>query len=188
MTTQDSQTVPRLIFVDFMYAIVVGSAFPLIAPLEMSFRFFGLLFLLLVVLEDFYLYHTQIVAPSQAHGSSFLALVVEMCILLAWYLGAIAFPENPRVFLTAFAAFFALKWLAGLAHFAALRELRTWRFYRCFSFLIPLAGCVVVLFVGGDGRLSSPSISGTVAGAWALQTAIWWSVTKRQERITGIAA
>lgn len=184
--------VPRLTFVDFMYAIVVGSAFRLIAPppdkpLELSFRFLGILFLLLVVLEDYYLYHTQILKPSQPHQSSlsdFWVLVLEIGILLAWYLSTIAFPANPKVFLAAFSTFYALKWLAGLTHFAATAQLRSWRFYRYFSFFIPLTGCVGILFVDADGGLISPLVLGLLAGAWFVQVAIWWTVTKRWAQST----
>lgn len=175
----NANQVPRLAFVDFMYAIVVGSAFPLIAPLEVSFRFFGMLFLLLVVLEDFYLYHSEIQGSDQLGGGGFFALIMEISILLAWYLSAISFPGSARAFLIAFAAFYLLKLLAGFAHFTAVAQVRSWRFYRSLSFLIPFATAAILAGVASDEGLRSAIVWPLIMGASILQVLVWWMVTRR---------
>jgi hypothetical protein len=112
----------RSMFVDFMYAIVVGSALPLLNSEHLNLsdvRFWGILFLLLVVLEDYFLYETQI-APFQQPGKiSPIALFLEVAILVSWYFSALAVSakENRTTwFVAAFGLFYLLKFTAGVAH------------------------------------------------------------------------
>ena len=182
--TKSVQAKTRIAFVDFMYAIVIGSAFGLVPPLELSFRFLGLLFLILVVLEDFYLYHTQIVGRQERQIPSFLALVAEIAILLAWYMAAISFPDKSNSSLACFSAFFALKWVAGFAHFAKLGKLRSWEFNRNLTFLIPMFTAVAVIMIRGNTRLSSTGTWLPVMLSWFVNVLIWWGVTRRNYRET----
>jgi Putative Ig domain len=112
----------RSMFVDFMYAIVVGSALPLLNSEHLNLsdvRFWAILFLLLVVLEDYFLYETQI-APFQQPGKvSPIALFIEVAILVSWYFSALAVSskENRSLwFVTAFGLFYSLKFTAGVTH------------------------------------------------------------------------
>ena len=178
--------VPRFAFVDFMYAIVIGAAFPLIAPLEQSLRFVGLLFLLVVILEDFFLYHTQVATVTVEEAKTFRALLAEIGVLLAWYLSAIAFPASVRAFLLAFAAFYLLKWLAGLAHFSSLRQARSWRFYRTYSFFLPVLVSVILLY-WHDEVSAFPVLWIIAALASVIQMAIWWLITKRMSNQPRVA-
>ena len=175
----------RVAFVDFMYAIVVGTAFALVAPVDLSFRFVGLLVLILVVLEDFYLYHTQIAVHAHRGIPSFSALAFEISILLAWYLAAASFPDAPHAFLAAMAAFFVLKWSAGLAHFGSLGELRSWRFHRNHAFILTAGTCAAVAVLNGSTAMEAPRMWLPVLVAWILQLGIWWSVTRSMERREG---
>jgi hypothetical protein len=93
-------------FVDFIDAIVIGAVFTSIAPVEISFRFFGILFLLIVILEDFYTAHTQLATLGTPQiALRFPPLVVELAISLFWYLSAVAFPERKSAFLVALGCF-----------------------------------------------------------------------------------
>ncbi len=176
------QATTRIAFVDFMYAIVVGSAFGLVPPFELSFRFLGLLFLILVVLEDFYLYHTQIVGRRETQIPSFSALVAEIAILLAWYLTVLSFPGKAASCLICFACFFALKWFAGLAHFAKLARLKSWEFRRNVTFLLPMLTAIVILISRAYANLSSTGIWLSVMLSWIIHVAIWWGVTNRKSK------
>ena len=179
------QAKTRIAFVDFMYAIVIGSAFGLVPPLEFSFRFFGLLFLILVVLEDFYLYHhTQIVGRQERQIPSFLALVAEIAILLTWYMTAISFPDKSNSSLACFSAFFALKWVARFAHLAKLGRLRSWEFNRNLTFMIPMLTAVTVIMIRGNTKLSSTGTWLPVMLSWFVNVLIWWGVTGRNYRET----
>jgi hypothetical protein len=169
-------------FVDFIDAIVISAVFSNIAPLEFSFRFFGMLFLLLVILEDFYLAHTQLAtlhAPIIAHR--FPPLVIELAISLSWYLAAIAFPAKKGPFLVAFSCFSMFKWLAGFIHWRSLRMLSAWQFKRNCLCLLCAVVCFWVLFLTGDTKLRHPKVWGPVAFAWVTQTICWWRITKSNE-------
>lgn len=172
----------RVSFVDFIYAIVVGTTFALVPPVDLSFRFFGMLFLILVVLEDFYLYHTQIAVYADQNVPSFSALVFEISILLAWYLAAMSFPAKSKAFLFCFSAFFVLKWLAGFAHFTSLGQLGNWRFHRNHSFIIPASIGIMILLFSAQSISVSLSKCILLALGWIVQVSIWWTVTRQMER------
>lgn len=176
------KTFKRIAFVDFMYAIVVGSAFPLVAPLELSFRFWGMIFLVIVILEDFYLYHSQIAIHDNSKKTiSFPALITEVSILLSWYLATIGFPKEKISFLIAFSAFFLFKWIAGFAHWISLKKTLDWRSKRNFTFLIPVIVCLILLFLSKNQKLNHPLIWGSILTAWGLQTFMWWTITNKKK-------
>jgi len=169
-------------FVDFIDAIVIGAVFSNVAPLEFSFRFLGMLFLLLVILEDFYLAHTQLAtlhAPIIAQR--FPPLVIELAISLSWYLAAIAFPAKKGPFLVAFSCFCLFKWLAGFIHWRALRMLSAWQFRRNYLRLLCVVVCLCVYLFTGDTKLKRPKVWGPIALAWITQTAWWWRITKSND-------
>lgn len=127
----------RSMFIDFMYAIVVGAAFPALSGdrLDLSnIGFWSILFLLSVVLEDYYLYETQIVRHQQAGDVPLMALLFEIVILVSWYIAIAAISSatastpasnvaaNVAWFLSAFSAFFLLKLFAGVAHWTAFHK------------------------------------------------------------------
>jgi len=135
----------RWMFIDFVYAIVLGSALPLIGSDHLTVSdpvFYGTLFLVAVILEDYYLYATQI-APFQMGRIYKSSLIFEIAILISWYLAAVAIPKHPRWFLHAVAAFFLLKFLAGLTHWwnfhnSIRKALTDWRCWRNFAFIVPI--------------------------------------------------
>jgi hypothetical protein len=175
----------RITFVDFMYGIVIGAAFPLVAPLELSFRFAGMMFLVIVILEDFYLYHTQIaIYETPDQKPSFIVLVTEISILLAWYLTAIGFPHKKVSFLIAFGAFFLLKWIAGLAYWISLKRFSDWRFHRNHTFLLPITACIILGMCTKGNDLVHPVVWITILVVWVVQTAIWWTITTRLGRLS----
>ena len=166
-------------FVDFIDAIVIGAVFTSIAPVEISFRFFGMLFLLIVILEDFYTAHTQLATLGTPQiALRFAPLVVELAISLFWYLSAVAFPERKSAFLVAFCCFSTLKWLAGFIHWRSLGLLSDWKFKRNYLRLFSAAVCLWLLFTTGNKPLKRPRIWVPVALAWSVQTVCWWKITR----------
>jgi hypothetical protein len=180
MTTQPLQTT-RVTFVDFLYAVVVGSTFQFLAPFEVSFRLFALLFLILVILEDFYLFHTQITAEVPNARASFLPLVLELSILIAWYFSVISVTTSARICLLAFASFFLLKWLAAVAHRRSVGQLRGWRLHRSHAFLIPSFVSFLLAWLFGRGPLNHPLVCVAVIMSWGFYVLIWWSITREHE-------
>ena len=83
---------------DFLYAVVVGTAVPRIDRVELSFLSLGTAFLLLVILEDFFLYQTQVGPLTRSRQRHPLAaLPFEVAVLAVWYLLFVAFPAQPRL-------------------------------------------------------------------------------------------
>lgn len=138
----------RSLFVDFMYAIVVGSAFPALSGdrLDLSnIGFWSIIFLLAIVLEDYYLYETQIVPFQQPGDVPLMALLFEISILVNWYIATAAVsaatasttpvstvPTDVTWFLCALGVFYLLKLLAGIAHWTAsykktFANLKSWK-------------------------------------------------------------
>ncbi|MBZ5489721.1 MAG: hypothetical protein LAO76_02175 [Acidobacteriia bacterium] len=177
--------ITRRVFVDFMYAIVVAAVLPLINGNHLQWDpvFYSVGFLILVILEDYFLYETQIARFQRPGSLSFLGLILEIGILICWYLAAISIPDHPRWFLSTLSLFFVLKFLAGLAHWRALR----WESMRNLAFFLPVATC------GWIARCHAPvSIDGAtilkLTCSWLVMVAIWWSITKLNEPTTAAAA
>lgn len=177
----------RRIFVDLMYAIVLGAAFPLLVDKGVepgSVEFWGVLFLFLVVLEDYFLYETQIAPKQHVLTVSWLAiwaLLTEIAILVIWYLSATFIIRDFTLFLVVFALFFLLKLIAGVPHLWGELRWTTFRyvgFLGNLTFLIPV---VVAFALRCGGRAEAMgwwelgwlfvSWVGTVAGWWSIR---WW--------------
>ncbi|SRR6266436_1033152 len=173
----------RSFFVDFMYAIVVGAALPLLSPEHVSATdsvFWGVIFLLVVVLEDFLLYTTEIV-PYQ-ESVQFFPLVFEIGILFSWYLSAVAIPKHPIIFFRSLACFFLLKYLAGIVHWSTIRKPRPNPFTRPESarnlaFFIP-AGLAIFISRHYEPALMSSTALLPILAAWLAAVSIWWKATK----------
>jgi len=179
-------------FVDFMYAIVVGSALPLLTSERLNLldvHFWGILFLLVVILEDYYLYETRI-APFQQPGKvSPVALFFELAILVSWYLSAVAVSakENRTIwFLCAFGAFFLLKFLAGVAHWVGFyRSLSGRKLYSLwrgtwesivtnFAFGISILIALVIAWQFGQAQMRWWMLLALFI-AWLLTLITWWT-------------
>lgn len=167
--------ISRASFVDFLYAVTIGGAFSKIGTTKPSLDFVILCVLILVVLEDYYLYHTQVLpSESGCKNYKFLSLVMESSILLAWYLScAFIGTDQPMYSLFAIGAYSLLKITAGFFHWVSHTDHVNWRLWRYGLFLMlpfvvcycwysnqPLAYCFLYSFI-----------------AWIMQTLTWWAVT-----------
>jgi hypothetical protein len=155
------------LFVDFMYAVVVGAALPRFKAEIMSLRkaeFWGVLFLLAVFLEDFYLYH-RIVLPFLTGFPTAKQITLTMAIVLAWYFAQVSFPVNPRWFLGCLLVFFLLKLmggvLLGVVHYPWGRDL---------LFLFPIIICSILLKLRWTAQKSLRVLMPT----WIVTVTVWW--------------
>jgi hypothetical protein len=168
----------RGLFVDFMYAVTVGATLPRIndAVLHVdSPVLWGVVFLLAVFLEDFYLYHVKVV-PHLSDPHSWRGFSLSVLIIGTWYLTQAAFPNNASLFLLSFAAFFSLRIIGGLLHRATVYPSR-----QDLIFTVPIvAGFALLalagypLFSGHPGRLLY-----FLFPIWLLTVVVWWSVNAR---------
>ena len=134
------------------------------------------------MLEDFYLFHTQIAVKTADAPASSFALLLELLVLVAWYLSVISFPRSPQPCLVAFALCFVFKWLAGFAHYAAIGQLSSLHFRRCHAFLIPFIASALLVWVAGSYELDYYAVWVPILVSWALSVFVWWFLTARIER------
>ncbi len=159
--------IPRSLFVDFMYAVVVGATIVRIDPAHLyvcNVEFWGIWFLIAVFMEDFYLYH-KIVVPNLGSTLTARQLIVEMTIVFTWYVAQVAFPTKMSWFLGCFAIFFMLKLFAGLGMGGAYPTRND------LFFLIPIGTCGVLLL------LCNVSVGLSLIclfAAWIVAVSGWW--------------
>jgi hypothetical protein len=183
----------RSLFVDFMYAVVAGDVFSKLVDPKLDFttlKFWGILFLLAVFLEDYFLYETQIAPHLQAGDINLFALIFELLILLVWYLSASCFESQPYHFLGMFLGFFCLKFAAGLSHWTKIHG-SVWGGFcdshnlRNLAFFIPVAVGIVQWLWTKDPQMSAGKLVVLVI-SWAIMVLIWWGTLPKSA--TGIPA
>jgi hypothetical protein len=128
-------------FVDFLFAVTVGATFSNLGNVDLDNKiteFFVICGLIIVILEDYHLYHVHVV-PTERENSScdFIILLVESAILLAWYLSCTFVEKSHHTYaLYSFAVFSVLKFVAGNIHWGSHPDPIDWRLYRYIAFLI----------------------------------------------------
>ena len=163
----------RGLFVDFMYAVTVGTALPRLDEAALHFNnpiLWGVLFMLMVFLEDFYLYHAKVVpnlsGPTRARG-----FILSMLIIFDWYLSQASFPSNAPLFLVSFAVFYLLKWLGGVFMGASKYPARIDT-----VFLIPIVAASSLACLESPTVLASHPgrLVIVLAPVWLITVSIWW--------------
>lgn len=169
----------RALFVDFMYAVTVGTALPRLDAKTMRIdepALWGILLLLAVFLEDFYLYHIKVLP--HLHGfPHWRGFILAMAIIVTWYISQAAFPEKPRVFLASFALFFLLKLVGGLLMHPTQYPTR-----QDAVFLLPVAAALICLILMSRGWFSAHPgrLIMVLAPAWVLTVILWWSIDAKR--------
>jgi hypothetical protein len=168
----------RGLFVDFMYAVTVGATLPRINDTVLHLDspvLWGLVFLIAVFLEDFYLYHVMVV-PHLSGTHSWPGFLLSVFIVGTWYLTQAAFPNNANLFLTGFAAFFFLRLVGGLLHRATVYPIR-----QDVVFAVPIVVALALLalteypfFSGHSGRFLF-----FLFPTWLLTILVWWAAETR---------
>ena len=170
----------RLRFMDLLYAAVIGNSLQLINPSSLGASFLFSLFLLLVIIEDFFLYYAD-VAPENpdAEGLSFLGMLSEVTVLGAWSFAFQAFASGSWNFVLFLFIFFILKTLAGFVNCAVSKSLFSLKFARELLFLAT-AGVLVWIWLQKPALApaQSESLLAILAGTWLVQTILWWAITK----------
>jgi hypothetical protein len=171
------ESLQRVTYVDFLTAIVIGSAIQLMAPLSVSFKFFALLFLSFVMLEDFWIYHTQIAKHDPRDQESFSILVIQWAIPLTWYLAVIAIPDSPRPGLFSFGLFYFFKWLGGFTYYRHVQQIHHPLSHRIWTFLVPMVTCFFLCFRCHTLGFAHPAIWASVLCAVVFQISVYWWIT-----------
>jgi hypothetical protein len=175
--SRQPESLQRVTYVDFLNAIVIGSAIQFMAPLSVSFKFFALLFLSLVMLEDVWIYHTQIAKHDARDQESFSILLIQWAIPLTWYLAVIAVPDSPRAGLFSFGLFYFFKWLGGFAYYRHVQRMSHPLCHRIWTFLVPMVTCFFLCFYFHTLGFTHPGIWGSVLCAVVFQISVYWWIT-----------
>jgi hypothetical protein len=173
-------------FAEFLYAIVVATAISTLGTPEYTLEFWARLFLILAVLEDFFLYQTE-VKPFLNDELTLTQLVFEGSILFTWYFAFVSYPNHLGKFLLCFALFYAPKWIAGVKN--AFKRVdgkwrfdRDWRIHRDHTFLITTTFCIILLAIlTSRGKLDQVEMWGVISVFWAVQTSAYWMITKLKQ-------
>jgi hypothetical protein len=170
-------------FADFMYAVVVGVAFSdihVFGHTATAQSVFITFLLLMMVLEDFYLYQTQVKPYTNIFKfQGFWSFCFEVSILLAWYIAFAGRLEARSESLFALAVFFFLKWAASAKHL--LNAPKNWVIHRDHLFWITIIASVAIAMkhipsVVQVCRATFAADWVLVAAAWILQTITWWYI------------
>jgi hypothetical protein len=170
----------RLRFMDLLYAAVIGNSLQLLNPETVNAKFVFGLFLLVVILEDFFLYYAD-VAPENpdAQGLSFLGMVTEISVLASWCFAFQAFIADQWIFLVFLMIFFLLKTWAGFINCLVSHVLMSLKFGRELMFLVSVAALAWFVTHKHDADpANSPALLLWIAGTWVVQTVAWWAITK----------
>ena len=167
----------RGLFVDLLYAVTVGATLPRINDKVLHLGspvLWGIVFLLAVFLEDFYLYHVKVV-PHLSGPHNWRGFALSVLIIGAWYLTQAAFPSDVGLFLVGFATFFVLRLVGGLLYRTTPPDRQD------AIFTIPVVAAWRTLAL--DGR---PLFSGHpgrflffLFPIWLLTILFWWAIDAR---------
>lgn len=170
----------RWLFSDLMYAVTIGAALPRINDRVLhadSPMLWGVVFLIAVLLEDFYLYHVKVV-PYLSGPHRWREFSLAVLIVGTWYLTQAAFPSNVNLFLVGFAVFFSLRIIGSFLLFRAT----AYRFRQNAIFTVPIVAPTALLALAGCPFLSGHPgrLLFFLCPIWLSTILIWWSVDARR--------
>jgi hypothetical protein len=171
-------------FADFLYAVIIAVAFSDLKVSTVDLQLCVGSFLLVVVLEDFFLYQTQIKPRIDLYKfASFRSLFFELAILLAWFYAFKRADDSSIAAMLGLASFFLFKFGATAVRLPKAAAKDRPFLYRDFTFLIPVIGYSGLALALYYGACHLSETGAWVVGAliWVVQTAAWWGLRKWQE-------
>jgi len=177
--SQVSQIAGGQTFADFMYAVVIGVAFSDIKLGDSWPVLLATIVLLLMVLEDFFMYQTQVKPQIGVFRFwTIRSLFFEVSMLLSWFLSFLSRKESLRGAVACIGLFFFLKWLASALRIRSTEKSKRWVLHRDHFYLMTVL-CAVVLSFLYSNFFGTYIILGAV---WLIQTFFWWLVVRIHER------
>lgn len=164
----------RSLFVDFMYAVTVGAMLPRLDATALDPSkplLWGMAFMVVVFLEDFYLYHVKVV-PFLKDVFNARGFILAMLIIFSWYVSETAFPTHSRLFLLGFAFFFFVKLMGGV-----FMKSTKYPVGKDLFFLLPVfAAGALFCFADNEFFACHPErFVMFLAPIWLLTVAFWWA-------------
>lgn len=169
----------RLRFMDLLYAAVIGNSLQALHPNSIDALFIFGICLLLIVLEDFFLYYADVAPENPAsEGISFFGMLSEIAILTAWFFAFQAFARDSWTFVIYLLVFFGLKIIAGFLNCLVSKNLWSLKFFRELMFFISVGALAWILW---KQPVTVPSHSANllvlISACWFAQTLAWWGLT-----------
>jgi hypothetical protein len=174
-------------FADFMYAVVVGVAFSGVSVNDSAAVLFVTLFLLVVVIEDYFMYQTQVKPHTDLWNFvSFQSLLFELAILLAWFLAFLSRKDAGAAAPVCLIVFFIAKWIASLKHLVKASQAgKQWLVHRDHLFLISAVTAAAIAIWSSHRTVAVAGVPlgfdwVVLAIAWAIQTMAWWWIVRQR--------
>ena len=170
----------RLRFMDLLYAAVIGNALQLLRPTEIDNALLFGSFLIVVILEDFYLYYAD-VAPNNpgVEGINLFGLASEISVLTLWLFSFVAFAKGDWIFLYYLAGFFLVKSSAGFINCFHTKDVLTLKFARELLFILSAATLIYISEINHERNLyAAYDVLRVTAALWLAQTLAWWAMTR----------
>jgi len=164
------------LFVDFFYAVVVGSTFSYLTLDNATSIILIRLFMIFVILEDWYVYHRYVISfPTARKKYTIRSFLFEISMLLFWYFSFISIPERLTMFLILYSLFFLTKLYAGISHYMTKQSPITKEAILDFFYLVPAISSFLVYFLAIKNYCSVTDCYSIVIVFWAVTIVSWWS-------------
>lgn len=170
------------LFVDLFYAVVVGSAITLILPTQSWSEILVKVFLMIVVLEDWYAYYRHVlpIYVKKQFDVNFSSLLIEFAILLSWYFAFTSLPCQLDLFLISYGLFFFIKLFAGFIIYFERGKIFSKKTMTDCLFLLSILSVVLLYSHRGIMLASKNDVFVGLALVWLSQTVLWWTINKSQ--------
>jgi hypothetical protein len=165
-------------FVDLFFAVVIGTSFSIIKLDNDLIDILAKLFLILVIIEDWYGYYMYVVPVDSAQEKyNLLSLVIEFSILISWYFTISSTPDKILLYSIFFSIYFLFRFLGGLIMF--IRGMVKFKYFvKEFSFFAPILLVWFAYFGIKAGCFSNQSIYILSFIGWLIHISIWWLFRK----------
>jgi hypothetical protein len=168
-------------FVDLFYAVVVGGSFSFISDFSDWAAIAMKVFLIIVVLEDWFAYYT-FVLPNivERQRYSLYSLSMEFSILMSWYLSIASLNSTGDIlkkwqFLW-LAVFFFVRFFTGFRAHWKRSTLASREFFSESIYLFEAAVNVVLFYFCFTECVTVTHAFAAFVVVWAIATSIWWFI------------
>lgn len=165
-------------FVDLFFAVVIGTSFSLIKLDNELIDILAKLFLILVIIEDWYGYYMYVVPVDTSQKKyNLLSLIIEFSILISWYFTISSTPDKILLYSIFLSIYFFLRFLGGLIMF--IRRMVIFKYFvKEFSFFAPILLVWYAYLAIKNGCYSNHSIYILSFIGWLIHLTIWWLYRK----------
>lgn len=166
-------------FVDLFFAVVIGTSFSLIKLDNSLIDILSKLFLILVIIEDWYGYYIHVVpVDSKQKKYNILSLIIEFAILTTWYFTISSKSDEIFLYTLFFSIYFFLRFIGGLIMF--LRKMIEVKFlYKGLSLFVPIILVWCAYYYSTSGYFQNYFVYILSFVGWLIHLVIYWFFKKK---------